>query len=51
MTRQEEIILEKYNSIINSCPYYPNCYPECEHMELCNHIISTAKSIHNRINS
>lgn len=51
MTRQEEIILKKYNSIINSCPYYPNCYPECEHGELCNHIISTVKSIFNRVNS
>lgn len=40
---QEKIILEKYNMMIESCPYYPNCLPECKDMEMCNHIIEKAK--------
>ncbi len=40
---QEKIILEKYNMMIQSCSYYPNCLPECNGMEMCNHIIDRAK--------
>ena len=52
MTReeyQEKIIIEKYNMMIASCPYYPNCLPECNGMEMCNHIIDRAKQIDKRI--
>ena len=47
MNRQEKIILEKYNMMIESCSYYPNCLPECKDMEMCNHIIEKAKEIIN----
>lgn len=42
---QEKIILEKYNMMIGSCSYYPNCLPECNCMDMCNHIIEKAKQI------
>ena len=46
---QEKIILEKYNMMTESCSYYPNCLPECNGMEMCNHIIDRAKQIDKRI--